>query len=182
MSTSNPKCLKCNIQKCKAECCTWVPLRLQFLKENEALIQRPIYHLDTSDFDGYIVRCVTNIQEITPELKLRLLQRGEEVGDQKFYVDIKLQTCPFLKSDYSCAVYDIRPEICRCFGTKTEPDNTLTCHYHLGKNYHFPDKNTAAYASINNFKYLKRDFINNKKLMEEYFSPEIRRFIYEKFK
>lgn len=171
MLMNNLKCLKCNIQKCKAECCTWVPLRLQFLKENERFIQRPIYQLDGIDFDGYMVRCVTHIEEITPELRQKLIQEGMYVKNQTYYVDLKKQICPFLKDDYSCAVYQRRPEICKAFGSTTEPDNPLTCHYHIGRNYHFPDKNTPEYKQINNFKYFKRDYLSNKKLMEEFF-PE----------
>lgn len=69
MCKHKASCSKCNISVCKTECCTWVPLRLQFLKENERFIQRPIYQLDGIDFDGYMFRCVTHIEKITSELK-----------------------------------------------------------------------------------------------------------------
>jgi Fe-S-cluster containining protein len=36
-------------------------------------------------------------------------------------------SCPFLQSDYKCAIYNQRPEICRKFGDESHP--MMTCAY-----------------------------------------------------
>lgn len=48
--------------------------------------------------------------------------------DEKTVIPITgSKKCPFLKSDYSCAVYKWRPPICRLFGT--EIHENLTCRF-----------------------------------------------------
>lgn len=168
------KCTKCNIQKCHAECCTWVPLNENFIHKHEDKLQRHIYAMNIIfegiGNNGAIGQCITNPEQITDEKRKELKAQGIQVKDeQQIYINKQKQYCPFLTSDYKCAVYDDRPELCRIYGTTIEPDNTFTCHYHLGKDYHFPKEGTIERAKINDFKYFKRDILNNKKLLNEMF-------------
>ncbi len=176
---SRKRCSKCNIQKCKAECCTWVPLSENFIHKHENKLQRPIYAMNIifEGTDGNNVgQCITNPEKLTDEKRKELKEQGFSVTDeQQFYIDKTKQSCPFLTIDYKCAVYHDRPELCKKFGSTFEDDNTFTCHYHLGKDYHFPKDGTPEKAKINNFKYFKRDVINNPKLFKEMFPSNKKR-------
>lgn len=151
------KCIKCDIKRCKAQCCTWVPFRISFLEQHQDKMVRPVLALVTDDREPNIGKPITFVEEITKD------------GKEYNYVDESKQTCPFLTEDYRCNIYKIRPEICKCFGTKLAEDHPFTCHFHLGKNYHFPDKGTPEFNKIDNLKYFNSDFSTNKKLLKEFF-------------
>jgi Fe-S-cluster containining protein len=63
-----------------------------------------------------------------------LLQRKVEVqefiGGTVVAVDDKL-VCGFLTSDYRCAIYDNRPEVCRAFARRGETHPMLKCREFL---------------------------------------------------
>ena len=180
-------CNKCNIQKCKAECCAWVPLNENFIHKHEDKLQRPIYAMNIL-FEGTngnnVGQCITNPEKLTDERRKELQANGLKIEPvHEVYIDKSKQFCPFLTADCKCAVYQDRPELCKKFGSTTEDDNTFTCHYHLGKNYHFPKDGTPEKAKINDFKYFKRDVINNTKLFKEMFpSKKQREFVLQTLK
>ena len=164
------KCSKCNIQKCHAECCTWVPLSENFIHAHEDKVQRPIYGMNIlfETKKNTIGQCITNPEMVNDERRKELRSQGVPIKDtDQVYIDKQKQLCPFLTTDYRCAVYHDRPELCKTFGSTNEPDNTYTCHYHLGKDYHFPKEGSEEHKAINTFKYFKRDVLSNKKLLNE---------------
>lgn len=129
-----PECRKC-FGKCHAECCTWVDLNIEWVKKHQDKIQRSVYgYIDTYPGQG---KFITNMDK-DPE--------GKIYNDR--------QICPFLSKDFKCAVYKERPLICRLFGTDTREDHPFTCHYHIGKSYHFPVSRTSEECIANMMKYL----------------------------
>lgn len=50
-----------------------------------------------------------------------------DMGDEQVIAMTKNAQCAFLKSDYSCAIYDHRPEVCKLFGN--EEHLNLTCSF-----------------------------------------------------
>lgn len=128
-----PNCKKC-MHKCHAECCAWVDLDLKWVEKHKDKIQRDVY--------GYVdslpgkVKFITNVKQ-----------------DAEGRIDNRKQICPFLTADFKCAVYNDRPFVCRVFGTDMREDHPFTCHYHLGKNYHFPLNRTKQETMIAIAKY-----------------------------
>ncbi len=177
--TSCKKCAtfkKCDISKCHAECCTFVPLSEQFITKHQDKIQRQIYcinEIHSSKETGIYGQPITFIEPITNELIERHKKEGLPIPthNEKFYIDKTKQKCPFLTDDCKCAVYDERPELCKIFGTTSESDNNFTCHYHLGKSYHFPPENSPEKKKIDaaTLKYFVRDVYNNINLFREMF-------------
>lgn len=129
-----PKCSKC-FSKCHAECCTWVDLDIEWVSKNRDKIQRNVYGYIESEIPG----------------KAKFVTNMELDSDGK--IDNLKQTCPFLTSEYKCAVYKERPFICRVFGTETPEDHPFTCHYHLGKPYHFPPHWGKDISCLHTIKY-----------------------------
>lgn len=147
-------CGEC-MTKCKGECCTWVPLSIKFIKEHENKIQRKILCFEPHKDRHTVVYPIVEFAN----------HNGIERA-----VDVTKQKCIFLDNNNRCAVYNDRPEICRLFGTTHQPDNTLTCHYHLGKEYSFPKDNTPEKELIDRAsmtgKYIDQ-LMTNKKLVKE---------------
>lgn len=156
----NKKCLKCNISKCKAQCCYWVPFPIKFLEAHADKMIRPVYGIACNEHNDKVGQAITHVETKIVD------------GKEQNIIEQTKQKCPFLTDDNKCNIYKIRPELCRCFGTKLSEDHPFTCHFHLGKNYHFPDKNTPEYAKINNVKYFVSDYLNNKRLMKQMFPDE----------
>lgn len=50
------------------------------------------------------------------------------INGQDIVVKQRTATCAFLTSDYKCAIYDDRPEICRIFGNRSN-NPLLKCSY-----------------------------------------------------
>lgn len=124
------KCDKC-LHRCKSECCTWVPMKQEFLETHQDKFQRPVYGVAEIEGGPKCVYAITHIE--TKETKIDgKMQLVNGIDKQK-------QICPFLTSKYRCAVYADRPNICRAFGTDNRPDHPFTCHFHLGKSYHTPN-------------------------------------------
>lgn len=111
-------CEKC-FKKCQAQCCTFVPLPLNFIKKNINDVQREIIALHPFEINGYFY----------PIVKVNKKEIDGKIVDA---VNTDEQICPFLKSDKSCAIYDKRPYICRSFGTRTEKYHFLTCKVQQG--------------------------------------------------
>ena len=87
-------CTKCH-NRCKAACCTMVPLPPELIKRNAHRFQQKVIEF---------IKIYDAVIPVTQNRK-----------------------CPFLKADYSCAVYKWRPSICRLFGT--EINENLTCRF-----------------------------------------------------
>ena len=53
------------------------------------------------------------------DIRWYLIHKGTEVyvSDGDWYLNVK-NTCKHLRADYSCAIYDTRPRICRQYTTK----------------------------------------------------------------
>lgn len=148
-------CNKCDISKCHAECCYFVPLSIEFLKKNKNKIVTPVIKLLKYGISKTMVYPITKISGYNKDIPI--INKNE-------------QRCPFLDKNNRCVVYDERPELCKIYGTSTEYDCETTCGYHIGKDYSFPKDLTSHWTSIKFatalHKYADR-FINNKKLMEE---------------
>ena len=81
---------------CQARCCGIIPIPRVTWQKNQHNIQRPIeatHLVETTDLENEKVRCIL---PITPDA-----------------------LCPFLKEDYSCAIYKDRPKVCQQFGDET---------------------------------------------------------------
>ena len=164
------KCSKCDISKCHAECCSWVPLSEKFLHAHEDKLQRPIYGMSIifENKEDNIGQCITNPEVVTEERRKELRSKGIPIKDtDTVYIDKRKQLCPFLTTDYKCVIYHDRPELCKIFGSTSQDDNTFTCHYNLGKDYHYPKEGSKEHSKIQPFKYFRRDVLPNKKLFRE---------------
>ena len=148
-------CFKCDIKKCKAQCCTWVPFNINFLEKNADKMVRPVFAIVTDEKEK-VGKPITHVE--------KRIENGKEVD----FIDERKQICPFLTDNYKCNIYKNRPEICKCFGTKLSEDHPFTCHFHIGRNYHFPDKKTPEFLKINNIKYYP-EIIKNRRLVKEMF-------------
>jgi len=94
--------MKCEkyLKECKAKCCLCCPLPEDLVRDNQDKIQeQPVDVWKAPSYKG-VPQCLAP----TPSLK-----------------------CCFLKDDYTCAVYDERPEICRMFGD--ESNCFLSCEF-----------------------------------------------------
>lgn len=100
---------KCDIKRCKAACCTNVPIPKSHLFAFNKKIVRDLHgYIEDSDIPqlgGMIVRPVTD-----PENKNNV--------------------CPFLTANYRCNIYDKRPLVCRMFGEGGH--SFLTCDFKNG--------------------------------------------------
>ncbi len=97
--------------KCKAGCCSTVPLEKDLWEKNQhKIFEKP-----------------TQVCDLGKKIDPFTMQEKE------FIIPItKTNYCPFLdQSDYKCNIYNDRPEICRRFGDETHP--CLSCAY-LDKN------------------------------------------------
>lgn len=92
------------LAKCQAECCGIVPFEKKFFNANiDKVVTEPI------------IENFNDISPFDPEPKDYVLPMTEN------------GSCCFLRSDYSCAIYEVRPQICRIYGD--ESVSTLSCHY-----------------------------------------------------
>ena len=133
----NENMCKTCMNKCKAECCAWVPFNYNFLKKYESKMVRPVLCLAEHP-NGRQVIPITHIE--------KRVVNGVETG----YIEKSDQKCPFLTDKNKCNIYEERPQICRFFGTSLEPDNNFTCHYHIGRNYSYPKDGTPEERMIDN--------------------------------
>ena len=134
---------KCYIPKCKAECCTNVPLPEGFVESKRGRIQRPILYAaklgknsPSDDFDSFIYNTTQNpIQlmrvngKIKPIIPPEILEKmdPQPSDSQIAYLRIIYKPyenyCPFMTKFRKCAVYEERPAICREYGTLTDKQN-----------------------------------------------------------
>lgn len=54
--------------------------------------------------------------------------------------------CPFLQSDYGCAIYNDRPAICKKYGDETHP--FMTCSYQTKDGEARPEKERKKIAEV----------------------------------
>ena len=105
---------KCNVKLCKAACCYNVPLPKGYLSAYRKRIVNPVlkterYSENIGTDEGFgrdMVLVITN-------------------------EDISKNKCPFLREDCKCNIYDIRPRLCRIFGT-TPNVRFLNCEFLSG--------------------------------------------------
>ena len=135
---------KCFIPRCKARCCTNVPLPEGFVESHRPYLQREIYsaiNIGKNDFvDSYnsiIFNTTKNpiqlvgvnekghgILGIPPEIAKKI---NEE--QLQMYVDNYHQYdnyCPFITDYARCSLYEQRPPICQAYGTF--PGRQNYCH------------------------------------------------------
>lgn len=147
-------CSEC-FSKCKAECCRFVPMSIRFLENHQDLFQRKVLKLEPHNGNPRFVYPITTIE---------CWEKGVPV------VFKEKQICPFLDSNNRCVVYNERPEICKLYGTTHQEDNSLTCQYHLGRDFSFPKDNTPLKALIDKAnqegKYLDETMNNQKFILE----------------
>ncbi len=109
-------CSKC-LHKCKAICCSIIPIEKEFFESHEHLAIRPVVEKQEMFFPKIEEEILEDLQEyckIIPE-KMHVVPITEDAK------------CCFLKEDLSCAIYEERPRICRDFGN--EKHLYLTCIY-----------------------------------------------------
>ncbi len=86
---------KCDISKCKGNCCMNNPIPKQYFTALKKRIVRPIIRFedagDLPELGGHNVVAITN----------------EDIAENR---------CPFQRYDYKCNIYDRRPKVCRMFG------------------------------------------------------------------
>ena len=150
-------CEECS-HKCKAQCCNFVPLPIWFINKYKDKIQRKIIQLTpVTSSNPKVVYCIVEI---------------DGFKDGKPIIDRSKQKCIFLNKENRCVVYDDRLEICKIYGTTTEPDNSLTCGFHIGKDYSYPKEGTPEFNAIKladeQGKYIDQ-VLHNQKYMEEMF-------------
>jgi Fe-S-cluster containining protein len=83
--------------RCKAQCCGPTPISRRVWNKHQDKIQTEPYEILEIDQTDDIV-------PVTVELK-----------------------CVFLKEDYTCAIYEDRPDVCKKFGNETHP--LLVCPF-----------------------------------------------------
>ena len=96
---------RCNVLKCKADCCNYAPLPLDLLGTYKSKIITPPVTLQPMGF-----------------IEGRLW--GYAITNPK---NLLASKCPFLTPNNSCNIYPNRPQICREYGTLDIP----TCHCDL---------------------------------------------------
>lgn len=137
---------KCFIAKCKARCCQDAPLPEDFLAKYPEQLRRSIYSAvnigrndphDTFNsviynttpnpvqlvgFDQYGHKIMGIPQQVMEELQIKSTEQIKAlIEDAKNYRNF----CPFLTDFGRCNVYEVRPQICRDFGTL--PDKINQC-------------------------------------------------------
>lgn len=138
---------KCFVQRCKARCCTNVPLPEDFLPSHTEKIQRKIYsginigHNDPRDtYNSVIYNTTQNpIQligvdqngnavvgippKVIEELQIKSMEQIQALmANYNQYENY----CPYITTKARCSIYEQRPPICREFGTDPAPINH--CH------------------------------------------------------
>jgi len=93
------------LDKCHAECCGIIPLEKDFYNANiEKIVNKPHDIQEYHDIDPF-----DNIEK-------------------DFIIPVTENTkCCFLKDDYTCAIYEIRPQVCKIYGDESVPQ--LSCHW-----------------------------------------------------
>lgn len=92
------------LNKCKAGCCGPVPMPKKLFKANRGKMQRKIH----------IVKEV--YAQVGSSLEAMVIPLAVDGN------------CPFLNKAFKCAIYKVRPEVCRMFGDEKE-DHRLACPY-----------------------------------------------------
>lgn len=98
---------KCDTSKCKAACCYNVPMPKGF-------------------FSAYRKKIVTPYKRL-------IEQQACDDNGKLLYLPIVSEKwsenkCPFLRDDYKCNIYEVRPWICRNFGTPPEGNKSKLLH------------------------------------------------------
>lgn len=94
---------KCDVKTCKAACCYNVPFDKSYFSAYQKRIARPILRFET--FYGGMVLPITS-------------SNANE------------NACPFLNERCRCNIYDVRPKVCRLYGTG---ERFLNCEFLTGK-------------------------------------------------
>ena len=85
---------------CHADCCGPIPFKRSFIENHGDKLQR-------------------RVRVWKPLLKLR--KKGKPIDTGKIIPICEVPVCPFLTETYHCAIYDIRPNVCKKIGTKAHP-------------------------------------------------------------
>lgn len=97
---------RCDIKKCRGQCCYSVPIPKSYFTALKNRLVRPILRFedagDNPELGGQNVVAITN----------------EDIAENR---------CPFQRYDYRCNIYDRRPKICRMFGEGSH--KYLQCGY-----------------------------------------------------
>lgn len=99
---------RCNIRKCKADCCYNAPIPAYLLDKYKDKIVNPVIK--------QIPMC--NLPD----------QGGLQVIPLTGFVKFLKSKCPFLKNDLKCNIYENRPLICKEYGTSKDPKSTAFCN------------------------------------------------------
>ena len=84
-------------------------------------------HVDITTLEGLII--IRHIQEFPKKLLKNLRKKID--ANKKEKENSQVSPCPFLKSDQTCLVYDVRPFSCRRLYSVKKCDNKgPTVHYH----------------------------------------------------
>ena len=116
---------KCNVKLCKAACCYNVPLPKGYLSAYRKRIINPVLKIEKQP------------KEVGADVGL-----GRDIVLVITNEDISKNKCPFLREDCKCNIYDIRPHICRIFGT-TPNVRFLNCEFLSGIPNKIPDSELA---------------------------------------
>ncbi|VVB74207.1 Putative zinc- or iron-chelating domain protein [Candidatus Tiddalikarchaeum anstoanum] len=112
----------CRYKECKAKCCR--ELRSAIMSYDYSLDEKRHIHLlvpANKATIGLSLEEKEKLEERAKELGIKLIinplkaviTKDDEPVIIKWFIDH--DSCPFLKKDYSCSIYDDRPMICRAF-------------------------------------------------------------------
>jgi Fe-S-cluster containining protein len=110
------KLFKCDISKCHAKCCINVPIPSNYLRIYRKKIVNPILRVSSAGLNG------SNMIYSSYEDKLVYPITN---------TNLELNKCPFLTKSNKCNIYDIRPKLCRDYGTSKY--KFLQCEFMLGR-------------------------------------------------
>lgn len=90
--------MKCRLKQCKARCCYNIPFADGELEKYADKIVTPV--IDTVPLGPAVVAFTVPVSD-----RLDLMANA-----------MHHNRCPFLRHDYTCNIYEHRPDVCRKFG------------------------------------------------------------------
>lgn len=114
----------CYIPKCKAVCCSNVPLPTRVIQyqSQDKIIRPVIMTIPAPDYNPY---CRNAVIPVTGDISKYIFKIGTtKDGKRIFELDTnallaaKDNYCPFLTEYGRCNIYEYRPPVCRDFGKK----------------------------------------------------------------
>lgn len=91
--------MKCRPQKCKARCCYNIPF-------------------ENWELEKYADKIITPIKEVVPlgPALVAYTVLPKAMTKEAMLEAMMQNKCPFLRHDYTCNIYEHRPDVCRKFG------------------------------------------------------------------